>query len=91
MLERVFKGGLLAESDFDSYLSSIRAAQEDVDRCTALVDRHGQYRYLMPPPEADLRLLRPSLQPPRTETFAGTGRGSPEKNGRRLGNPRRPS
>jgi hypothetical protein len=50
MLERVFKGGLLAESDFDSYLSSIRAAQEDVDRCTALVDRHGQYRYLTPPP-----------------------------------------
>jgi hypothetical protein len=91
MLERVFKGGLLAESDFDSYLNSIRAAQEDVDRCIALVDRHGRYCQLTPLPEADLRILRPSPQPPGIETFTGTGRGSPEKNGRRLENPRRPS
>lgn len=41
--ERIAKSALLTESDLGSGLNEIQAAEKDVDRCMALVDRMGPY------------------------------------------------
>ncbi|OCK86125.1 hypothetical protein K432DRAFT_341989, partial [Lepidopterella palustris CBS 459.81] len=40
--KRILKSGLLAGSEFDTYLNDIRTAQDGVDKCTVLADRHDQ-------------------------------------------------
>lgn len=40
-LERIMKSAVYTETDLGSGLNEIRAAENDVDRCKALVDRAG--------------------------------------------------
>ena len=45
IIVRVIKVGLLAQSELESYFSSITNAQEDVDRCLPLVDTQSNYTF----------------------------------------------
>ena len=44
--ERTMKSAFLTERDLGSGLNEIQAAEKDVDRCMALVDRMGSYQHL---------------------------------------------
>lgn len=43
--ERTLQSAFLTESDLGSSLNAIQAAEKDVDRCMALVDRMGPYQH----------------------------------------------
>lgn len=45
--ERIARSAFLTESDLSSGLDEMEAAEKDVDRCMALVDRMGLYQHLL--------------------------------------------
>lgn len=54
LLERTIKSVVITGTDLGSGLSEIQTAENDVDRCMVLVDKHGANKTFERPNNADI-------------------------------------